>query len=70
MRKQVMVGAWFLIAVLTFCGARPLVALPTYTDIPLDGKVAEIVERGTIWLTERLSYAVLQRQTATSRWLI
>jgi hypothetical protein len=45
MRKQVMVGAWFLIAVLTFCGARPLVALPTYTDIPLDGKVAEIVER-------------------------
>ena len=47
MRKQVMVGAWFLIAVLTFCGARPLVALPTYTDIPLDGKVAEIVERGT-----------------------
>ena len=46
MRKQVMVGVWFLIAVLTFCGARPLVALPTYTDIPLDGKVAEIVERG------------------------
>ena len=42
---------WFLIAVLTICGARPMVALPlqrTYTDIPINGKVAEILDRGTI----------------------
>ena len=68
----------FLIAVLTICGARPLVALPlqrtasfascssnednateqsntcslylqrTYTDIPINGKVAEILDRGII----------------------
>jgi len=54
---------WLLLAVLTICGARPLVACTlartasfascssnedNATEIPTDGKVAEILNRGTI----------------------
>ena len=41
---------WFLIVVLTICGARTFsfCSQRTNTDIPVDGKVAEIKNRGTI----------------------
>lgn len=41
---------WFLIAVLIICGARTFsfCSQRTYTDNPTKGKVAEILNRGTI----------------------
>ncbi len=37
---------WVLIAVLTICGTASFAS--THTYIPVEGKVAEILERGTI----------------------
>ena len=49
-REIAVIGVWLGILVfLCSCGSQTLVALPQQeTAIPLDGKVAEIVERGTI----------------------